>query len=69
MSLFRNTVDSILSDVTKKIDQLQELAEQEQATARASREAAQRALADASSSELEAERALRIAGKIEELVS
>lgn len=69
MSLFRKTVDSILADVNQKIDQLQALAEKEKADAHAQRNVAQTALLSAELSEAEAERALRIAGKIEELVS
>jgi C4-type Zn-finger protein len=69
MSLFRKTVDGILADVNKKIDQLQELAEQEQANARVSRALAQQAIHDAEAAELEADRALRISAKIEELVA
>lgn len=69
MSLFRKTVDSILSDVQKKIDQLQALAEQERSNALVARVEAQRALASAEASEQEADRALRISAKIEELVA
>jgi DNA-binding PucR family transcriptional regulator len=68
MALFKKTVDSILADVQAKIDQLQALADAELATARVKREQAQRALYDADAAQQEAERALRVANKIEELV-
>lgn len=68
MSLFKKTVDSILSDVHKKIDQLQVLAEIEKNSARQSRLAAEAAIAAAVASDKEAERAIRIAGKIEDLL-
>lgn len=68
MSLFKTTVDGILKDVNKKIDQLQELAETEKSNALQSRLAAEAAIAAATASEAEAERAIRIAGKIEDLL-
>ena len=67
--LFRTTVDGILNDVNKKIDQLQLLADQEKVNASAQRAAAQAALDSATASEAEADRALRIAEKIEALVA
>ena len=69
MALFRKTVDTILADVNKKIDQLQLLADQEKIHAVGLRSQANAALLAAAESEKEADRALRIAEKIEALVA
>ncbi len=64
----RATVDSILSDVNKLTDKLQALAETEKANALQRRLDAQAALSAAEASEAEADRALRITAKIEDLL-
>jgi hypothetical protein len=69
MSLFTKTVDSILADVKKKIDQLVRLADEQRAIAQTKSAEAQSALYDAEVARLEAERALRISARIEELVA
>lgn len=69
MSLFSKTVDSILSSINTSIVQLRKLAEDEKTNASVAHEKAQALLDEALTAEQEAERAVNVADRLQELIA